>query len=98
MLETHSTSHPPFCQLVFSRRISDFLSCQAGLSWNTWLESLSPGAFVCNQDLWDCNNRFLHRMAGLTSEVLTMPGQVPPVADEREGLLAYLAQQRYALR
>jgi uncharacterized damage-inducible protein DinB len=23
-----------------------------------------------------------------------MPGQVPPVADEREGLLAYLAQQR----
>jgi uncharacterized damage-inducible protein DinB len=27
-----------------------------------------------------------------------MPGQVPPVADEREGLLAYLAQQRYVLR
>ncbi|HEX8919624.1 MAG TPA: DinB family protein [Chloroflexota bacterium] len=27
-----------------------------------------------------------------------MPGQAPPVADEREGLLAYLAQQRYALR
>jgi len=27
-----------------------------------------------------------------------MPGQVPPVADEREGLLAYLAQQRYVMR
>ena len=27
-----------------------------------------------------------------------MPGQVPPVADEREGLLAYLAQQRDAIR
>jgi uncharacterized damage-inducible protein DinB len=27
-----------------------------------------------------------------------MPGQVPPVADEREGLLAYLAQQRHAIR
>jgi uncharacterized damage-inducible protein DinB len=27
-----------------------------------------------------------------------MPGQVPPVADECEGLLAYLAQQRYAIR
>jgi uncharacterized damage-inducible protein DinB len=27
-----------------------------------------------------------------------MPGNVPPVSDEREGLLAYLAQQRYALR
>jgi uncharacterized damage-inducible protein DinB len=27
-----------------------------------------------------------------------MPGQVPPVVDEREALLAYLAQQRYVLR
>ncbi len=27
-----------------------------------------------------------------------MPGQVPPVVDERDGLLAYLAQQRQALR
>lgn len=27
-----------------------------------------------------------------------MPGQVPPVADEREGLLGFVAQQRYALR
>ena len=27
-----------------------------------------------------------------------MPGQVPPVADERTGLLAYLAHQRYVLR
>ena len=27
-----------------------------------------------------------------------MPGQVHPVADEREGLLAYLAQQRYVMR
>jgi uncharacterized damage-inducible protein DinB len=27
-----------------------------------------------------------------------MPGQVPPVTDEREGLLAYLAQQRYVMR
>ncbi|MGZ4665993.1 MAG: DinB family protein [Frankiaceae bacterium] len=27
-----------------------------------------------------------------------MPGQVAPVADERSGLLAYLAQQRYVLR
>lgn len=27
-----------------------------------------------------------------------MPGQAPPVADEREGLLAYLSQQRYVLR
>jgi uncharacterized damage-inducible protein DinB len=27
-----------------------------------------------------------------------MPGQVPPVADEREGLLGYLAQQRDAIR
>jgi uncharacterized damage-inducible protein DinB len=27
-----------------------------------------------------------------------MPGNVPPVADEREGLLAYLAQQRDGLR
>jgi len=27
-----------------------------------------------------------------------MPGQVPPVADEREGLLAYLAQQRAVIR
>ena len=27
-----------------------------------------------------------------------MPGQVPPVTDEREALLAYLAQQRYVLR
>jgi hypothetical protein len=29
---------------------------------------------------------------------MTMPGQVPPVADEREGLLSYLAQQRHVLR
>ena len=27
-----------------------------------------------------------------------MPGNVPPVADERDGLLAFLAQQRQALR
>ena len=27
-----------------------------------------------------------------------MPGQAPPVADEREGLLTYLAQQRLVLR
>ena len=27
-----------------------------------------------------------------------MPGNVPPVADERHGLLAFLAQQRYVLR
>jgi hypothetical protein len=27
-----------------------------------------------------------------------MPGSVPPVANERDGLLAYLAQQRYLLR
>lgn len=27
-----------------------------------------------------------------------MPGQVPPMPDERTGLLAYLAKQRYALR
>ena len=27
-----------------------------------------------------------------------MPGLVSPVTDEREGLLAFLAQQRYALR
>jgi uncharacterized damage-inducible protein DinB len=27
-----------------------------------------------------------------------MPGQVRPVADEREGLLAYLAQQRAVMR
>ena len=27
-----------------------------------------------------------------------MPGNVPPVADERSALLAYLAQQRYVLR
>jgi uncharacterized damage-inducible protein DinB len=27
-----------------------------------------------------------------------MPGQVPPVADERQGLLAYLAQQRDVIR
>jgi uncharacterized damage-inducible protein DinB len=27
-----------------------------------------------------------------------MPGQVPPIADEREGLLAYLAQQREVIR
>lgn len=27
-----------------------------------------------------------------------MPGMVPPVADEREGLLGYLAQQRHVLR
>lgn len=27
-----------------------------------------------------------------------MPGMVPPVTDEREALLAYLAQQRYVLR
>jgi hypothetical protein len=27
-----------------------------------------------------------------------MPGQVHPVTDEREGLLAYLAQQRYVMR
>jgi uncharacterized damage-inducible protein DinB len=27
-----------------------------------------------------------------------MPGNVAPVADEREGLLAYLAQQRYVIR
>jgi uncharacterized damage-inducible protein DinB len=32
------------------------------------------------------------------TEVVDMPGQVPPVADERTGLLAYLAQQRYVLR
>src|ERR1700737_4910842 len=31
-------------------------------------------------------------------EVCTMPGQVPPVADERSGLPGYLAQQRYFLR
>jgi len=27
-----------------------------------------------------------------------MPGQVPPVTDERDGLTGYLAQQRYVLR
>jgi uncharacterized damage-inducible protein DinB len=27
-----------------------------------------------------------------------MPGNVPPVADEREGLLGFLAQQRYVVR
>ena len=27
-----------------------------------------------------------------------MPGQVPPIANEREGLLAYLAQQRHVIR
>ena len=27
-----------------------------------------------------------------------MPGTVPPIADEREGLLAFLAQQRDGLR
>ncbi|MDQ1519162.1 MAG: hypothetical protein QOI55_235, partial [Actinomycetota bacterium] len=27
-----------------------------------------------------------------------MPGTVPPVADEREGLLAYLAQMRYVMK
>jgi hypothetical protein len=27
-----------------------------------------------------------------------MPGSVPPVSDEREGLLAYLAQQRYVMK
>lgn len=27
-----------------------------------------------------------------------MPGNVPPIADERQGLLAFLAQQRYVLR
>jgi uncharacterized damage-inducible protein DinB len=27
-----------------------------------------------------------------------MPGQVPPISDEREGLLAYLDQQRHVLR
>jgi uncharacterized damage-inducible protein DinB len=31
-------------------------------------------------------------------EVNAMPGNVPPVPDERTGLLAYLAQQRYVLR
>jgi uncharacterized damage-inducible protein DinB len=30
-------------------------------------------------------------------EVAGMPGSVSPVADEREGLLGYLAQQRYVL-
>lgn len=29
---------------------------------------------------------------------MTMPGNVAPVADERQGLLAFLAQQRYVLR
>jgi uncharacterized damage-inducible protein DinB len=29
---------------------------------------------------------------------VTMPGQVLPVADERDGLLSYLTQQRYTLR
>ena len=33
-----------------------------------------------------------------TTEVHRMPGLVAPVADEREALLAFLAQQRYALR
>jgi hypothetical protein len=27
-----------------------------------------------------------------------MPGAVPPVADEREGLMAYLEHQRHVLR
>jgi uncharacterized damage-inducible protein DinB len=31
-------------------------------------------------------------------KVVIMPGSVPPVTDEREGLLAYLAQQRHVLR
>jgi uncharacterized damage-inducible protein DinB len=29
---------------------------------------------------------------------MTMPANVPPVSDEREGLLAFLAQQRYVAR
>jgi uncharacterized damage-inducible protein DinB len=37
-------------------------------------------------------------MSDPTMEVFAMPGQVPPIADERSGLLAYLAQQRYVLR
>lgn len=34
----------------------------------------------------------------LAMGVFAMPGQVPPIADERTGLLAYLAQQRHVLR
>jgi uncharacterized damage-inducible protein DinB len=34
----------------------------------------------------------------LTTEVFPVPGQVVPITDERELLLAYLAQQRHVLR
>src|SRR5829696_8068972 len=44
----------------------------------------------------DCR-QWCSRTTGRRSDQ-RMPGQVPPVADEREGLLAYLAQQRDALR
>src|SRR5262249_22826473 len=50
----------------------------------------------------DCQGR-LSRCTGPsesspTREVPDMPGSVAPVADEREGLLAFLAQQRHVLR
>ncbi len=37
-------------------------------------------------------------VARAESEMITMPGMPGPVSDEREGLLAFLAQQRYTLR
>jgi uncharacterized damage-inducible protein DinB len=40
----------------------------------------------------------IHDSSGCTAERHPMPGQVPPVADEREGLLSYLAQQRDVIR
>src|SRR5712692_4480972 len=36
--------------------------------------------------------------AAETEKGVAMPGNVPPVADEREGLLAFLAQQRDVIR
>src|SRR5258707_11115868 len=40
----------------------------------------------------------VHSDRDIVPGVTIMPGTVRPIADERDGLLAYLAQQRLALR
>ena len=58
-----------------------------------WRQSRSALIFLVSPVGQDGHFRAQHEPSP-TREGATMPGQVPPVADEREGLLAYLAQQR----
>src|SRR4051812_28243090 len=57
--------------------------------------SLVPGLWVARRAILRATSA---RVQTARHRGQDMPGSVPPVPDERTGLLAYLAQQRYVLR